>query len=184
MEKLINNPRPRLFYTKRLANTWMFSWNGWHRSELFLISLLWHSCCYLSSLIFLILWTPFIVSFYFKIYICCHDMSLYVASVQNLSKATQLPIVQSPNSSSFSFFVRKLALSWHRCQSSSILCGTPWQHGLTSSVRSMPGILTWEPQVAEVECTNLTTMPQNEFCLLFLICYSNWLARLMIPNLM
>ena len=43
--------------------------------------------------------------------------------------------------------------------SSSILCGTPPQSGLTSSARSTPGIHTCKPRTAEVEPTNLTTTP-------------------------
>ena len=45
------------------------------------------------------------------------------------------------------------------CQSSSILCRTPPQHGLMSSARSAPGIQTCEPWAAKVESANLTTMP-------------------------
>ena len=53
----------------------------------------------------------------------------------------------------------RLSLSLYLCQSSSILCGVPPQHGLMSSARSAPGIRTSKPWATEVEHMNLTTMP-------------------------
>ena len=42
--------------------------------------------------------------------------------------------------------------------SSSILCGMPPQHGLTSVARSTPGIQSCESQATAVESVNLTTV--------------------------
>ena len=50
-------------------------------------------------------------------------------------------------------------LSYHLCQSSSILCGMQPQHGLMSGARSTPEIRTYKPWAAKPQCTNLTTMP-------------------------
>ena len=60
------------------------------------------------------------------------------------------------------FWWGRLALSWHLCHSSSILCGTLPQHGLTSGARSAPRIQTCKSRAAEVEHANLTTMPPGQ----------------------
>ena len=58
---------------------------------------------------------------------------------------------------SFFFLGGRLSLSWHLCQSSSILCGMLPHCGWTSDARSMPGIWTHEPWAAEAENANLTS---------------------------
>ena len=48
------------------------------------------------------------------------------------------------------------------CQSSSILCGMPPQHGLTSSAWSMPLIQSCELQAAKAKHMNSTTTPPGQ----------------------
>ena len=52
----------------------------------------------------------------------------------------------------------------NHCQSSSVWCGTPPQHGLTELARSTPRTWTCEPWATEAEHENLTTKPPGGPC--------------------
>ena len=69
------------------------------------------------------------------------------------------------------------ALSQHLFQSSSILFGMPPHCGLTSSARSMPGILTCELQAAEEDHINLTTMPLDQPLFYFFKCWKSFTIK-------